>query len=558
MKPTLLPSAALLVMSQLSAQDLRPDVLHLLRDSRTIDGTGNNLTHSTWGSADTAFTRWTLPAYADGVSTPSGGTRPNARAVSNTMCAQGTSRTNAAGASDMVWQWGQFLDHDIDETPLADPAEDFSIAVPTGDPEFDPTGTGTQTIRLSRSAGEISHGARQQINAITSFVDGSNVYGADAVRARELRVLDGTGKLKTSAGDLLPFNTAGLPNAPFNSSDFFLAGDVRANEQVALTAMHTLFVREHNFWAERIARLFTDRATNADVARTRRPGPRKRHSGHGYPRQLTGEEIYQAARAIVGAELQVITYHEFLPIVLGRGALTPYRGYRRAVDPSIANEFATASYRFGHTMLSPTLRRLGPDLQPIAAGDLPLQQGFFEPDEIVQHGIEPLLRGLATQRAQEIDTLVIDDVRNFLFGAPGAGGFDLASLNVQRGRDHGLDNYNQVRVGLGLRRRGSMREISSRRDVRQRLSATYGDVDQIDLWIGGLAEDPVPGALVGETLRTVLARQFQALRDGDRYYYANHLTRRLQRLVEQQSLARVIRRNTSIDRELPNDVWHAR
>ena len=231
--------------------------------------------------------------------------------------------------------------------------------------------------------------------------------------------------LKTSHGNLLPFNINELPNAPSaEAPNFFLAGDFRANEQTGLTAMHTLFVREHNYWAKVIAK------SNSS---------------------LDGDTIYEVARAIVGAEMQIITYQEFLPFLLGPKALPRYEGYKSEVNPSIANVFATASYRFGHTMLSSQLLRLDRRLKEIDEGHLDLASAFFNPNRIINEGgIDPVLRGLAHQPAQEIDTLLDDDVRNFLFGPPGAGGFDLAALNIQRGRDHGLPGYNEVRRNFDL------------------------------------------------------------------------------------------------------------
>ncbi|MCA8959003.1 MAG: peroxidase family protein [Planctomycetes bacterium] len=210
---------------------------------RSIDGFGNNPSSPEWGSAGIELRRVATIDYADGVSAPAGATRPSARAVSNGVHAQPGSTVNSAGASDFLWQWGQFLDHDIDLTPGADPAESLPIPVPTGDPFFDPLGTGTMVIGFDRSSHTVG-GVRQQLNHITSFIDASNVYGSDETRSLELRRLDGTGKLRTSAGELLPFDPA--------NPGFFLAGDVRANEQVGLTSMHTLFVREHNFWCDQI------------------------------------------------------------------------------------------------------------------------------------------------------------------------------------------------------------------------------------------------------------------------------------------------------------------
>jgi hypothetical protein len=257
--------------------------------------------------------------------------------------------------------------------------------------------------------------------------------------------------------------------------------------------------------------------------------------------------------------MQVITYREFLPALLGRDALAPYRGYRPDIDVSISNVFSTASFRFGHSALSPTLLRLDRRDGPIREGHLALRHAFFTPQRLIDEGgIEPLLRGLATQAHQAIDVFVVDDVRNFLFGPPGAGGFDLAALNIQRGRDHGLPGYNEVRRAFGLRPARGFRDISSSSEVSRRLQDAYGSVDNIDVWIGGLAEDPLRGALVGELLFRVMKSQFEALRDGDRFWYELVLTPEEIQQVENNRLSDIIRRNTDIGRELADDVFHVR
>jgi len=427
-----------------------------------------------------------------------------------------------------MWQWGQFLDHDIDLTPVVTPAERLDIAVPRGDLWFDPHSTGAESIPLARSLYTTVGGVRQQMNQITAFIDASTVYGSDAERANALRTLDGTGRLKTSAGNLLPFNEAGLPNAPSSTDAFFLAGDFRANEVPSLTAMHTLFVREHNYWARQI---------------------RRDHS------ELDGNEIYEQARAIVAGELQAITYREFLPVLLGPNALPRYAGYDSRVNPGIANEFATAAFRFGHSMLTGDIWRLDSRGRQIADGHLPMARAFFQPDEVVNHGIDSMLRGLAAQRSEEVDTLMVDGVRNFLFGEPGSGGFDLAALNIQRGRDHGLASYNQTRQDYGLRPARSFADVNPDPAVQANLADVYDSVDDIDLWVGGLAEPHRPGALVGETVGVILTEQFRRLRDGDRFWYQAYLPADMVDLVEAQTLARIIRRNTDIGRELPDNVW---
>lgn len=491
---------------------------------RSIDGSGNNLQNPEFGSTHIQLLRAAAAEYADGVSDPAGTDRPSARKISNVVAAQTTTQTNDRLLTDIVWLWGQFIDHDIDLTENADPAESFNIDVPAGDIFFDPEGSGDDVISLNRSnfdtdTGTSADNVRQQINEITAFLDGSVIYGSDEVRAAELREGVG-GRLKTSEGNLLPFNTAGLANAGGTSDSLFLAGDIRANENAALIAMHTLWVREHNFWAERLA--------------TEDPS-------------LSDEQLYQQAKAIVTGELQAITFNEFLPALLGENAISEYAGYQSSVNPGIANVFSTSAYRFGHSMLPTELLRLNNDGTIADEGNLPLQNAFFAIGEITGNGIESLLLGATEQLANEIDTQVVDDIRNFLFGPPGAGGFDLASLNIQRGRDHGLADYNDVREAYGLDRVTDFSEITSDTELAAKLQQLYGTVDNIDAWVGGLAEDHVPGSSLGELNHTIIADQFQRLRDGDRFWYQNVFSGRQLRMIENTSLADVIQRNTDIE-----------
>ncbi len=500
---------------------------------RSIDGSDNNLENLQIGAAQTQLTRIVPSDYDDGTLSLAGSLRPSARAISNIVVEQHESMPNPLKASDFLWQWGQFLDHDIDLTDGADPAEPANIAVPQGDIYFDPSNSGAEIIAFNRSIYDTSIGVdspRQQINEITAWIDASNVYGSNEQRAHALRTLAGDGKLKTSEGNLLPFNDTGLANAGGGSSSLFLAGDVRANEQVGLTAMHTLFMREHNRLADLIA--------------------------ENNPR-LSSDEIYQQARQLVGAEMQIITYREYLPALLGRGAIPRYQGYKPLVDGSIANSFSAAAYRYGHSALSNSLLRIDEFGEESIYGHLPLRNAFFNPTRIIDEGgIEPLLRGLASQVCQTVDAKVIDDVRNFLFGAPGAGGFDLAALNIQRGRDHGLPSYNDMREHLGFRRANNFSDISSDTDTQGRLAAAYSSVDDVDLWVGGLSEEPLPAAHVGPLFHAIIKDQFQALRDGDRYWYAKTLNAKQLEIVEGLRLSDIIRLNTSIGDEIQRDVFH--
>ncbi|QDV58067.1 peroxidase family protein [Rosistilla oblonga] len=489
-------------------------------DLRTIDGTQNNLQHNSgFGATGSQLLRLAPADYGDDYNTPAGSDRPSARTISNLVNDQVTDLPNDRDITDFLWVWGQFIDHDIDLSE-ADSGESFPIAIPQGDPFFDPDGTGTAMMPLDRSGYLLdADGVRQQYNAITSYIDASQIYGSDAETETRLRSFAG-GQL-TMPDQLLQME------ADAHGQLGFYSGDVRVGENIALTSMHTLFSREHN-------RIATELAASE-------------YQGHDLSDAAVDEEIFQRARAIVGAELQHITYDEFLPTLLGENALDAYAGYDAMVDPSIATEFSTAAFRFGHTTLSPELLRLDPDGNEIAAGNVSLRDAFFSADTLLESGIAPILQGAAAQVSQTIDPYVIDDVRNFLFSAPGQGGLDLASLNIQRGRDHGLSSYNDTREALGLGRIDCFEQISSDDEVIARLQSAYESVDDIDLWVGGLSEDHVADGNLGETFRTIIVDQFERLRDGDRYWYENALSATDLAMVKDTQLSDIIRRNTTAD-----------
>jgi hypothetical protein len=287
----------------------------------SIGGTGNNLINPAWGSAGIDLIRIAAAAYADGLSAPAGSSRPSARVISNALSdqtdpldpSQDLNVVNDMGLSDMIYVFGQFLDHDLDHTSPTS-GQSFDIAADQAGDPFNPPGS----IPFTRSEFDPTTGTtgpRQQINDVTSFLDGSMIYGSDAATALALRTLSG-GRLKTSPGNLLPLdNSTYFPNgAPTMANDanivpstqLFAAGDVRANENIELTAMQTLFVREHNRIAAQL------QAANPS---------------------WSDEQLYQQARRTVIAELQIITYTEWLPALLGPNALPAYTGYKPNVNP---------------------------------------------------------------------------------------------------------------------------------------------------------------------------------------------------------------------------------
>ncbi|NEQ11381.1 MAG: PEP-CTERM sorting domain-containing protein [Moorea sp. SIO4E2] len=525
---------------------------------RTINGFGNNLNDPTLGEAETPLLRLLTPAYEDGFNAPritgsTGNLLPNPRDISNTIVPQKELVPNFLNASDWIWQWGQFIDHDLDlnEGGLDRPREDFTpipinpIDIATG--LRDPLAPSIPLIRVPAAPGTGTGpgNPRQQINQLTSFIDGSQVYGSDPVRAEFLRTNDGSGKLKSQSingQELLPFNTGGFPNAnttpPISGEELFIAGDVRANEQIGLTAVHTLFVREHNRLAEELTEKI-DAGDPVILEKLHQSGLDK------------GDFIYESVRKVVGAQIQVITYNEFLPLFIGDSLLEDYSGYDPTVDPRISVEFANANFRVGHTLLSEELQRINNN--GTSLGSISLADAFFNPQEVIDNGVDSLFLGLASQVAQEVDNQLVDGVRNFL--APIAtGGFDLASINIARAREVGLPGYNQARVELGLDpvtgflTTDTELGITSNPEVAALFEKIYKSVEDVDFWIGGISEDSFNGGLVGELFNTVISDQFRRARDGDRFFFLNDLDHLLALAPDLEStrLSDIIRRNSTI------------
>ncbi|MCB0631262.1 MAG: peroxidase family protein [Saprospiraceae bacterium] len=507
------------------------------QEFRTFNGFYNNLDHPEYGGAGTLLPAVGTIGFGDNISSPAGADRPNPRLISNTLFQQNTLADDVRGLSAYTWAWGQFIDHDI--TLSEDhPVEKLDIAVPMFDAFFDPDGSGDVVIPMHRSAyapftGTSTDNPRRYINGITAFIDASGVYGSDMDRSLWLRSFE-NGKMRVSAGNLLPFNTTtgeladpvslqAPPMAmpiPFVKK-WFVAGDVRANENPFLTAIHTLFVREHNRLCDQL------KAAHPD---------------------WTDEMLFQQARKLVGGLLQAIVYEEWLP-ALGVH-LAPYSGYDSTVDPGILNVFNTAAYRYGHTTINSLLVRMDNDGNDHPMGDILLRDAYFNPGATTEvGGIDCYLMGMSTVVEQDFDCKVIDDLRNFLFGPPGAGGLDLVAMNINRGRDRGLPDYNTVRADLGLSLLTSFSEFTSDPLMNQSLEFIYkGKINSIDPWVGMLAENHMPDALFGLTAMTIIKQQFSALRRGDRFYYENDpdLSAEEKEWIKQTRLADVIRRNTSI------------
>lgn len=420
-------------------------------------------------------------------------TRPNARTISNTLSKQTVSTPSARGLSDLHWGWAQFLDHDMS---LSTTSASNGTAPITIEDANDPFGQGN-VIPFSRSNYEIN-GVREQINDVTAWIDGSQIYGSSLSRSQALRTNGGTGaKLLTSANNLLPYNTGGLTNqnnGPTPANQLFLAGDIRANENLLLTSLQTVFMREHNRLVDRIA--------------VQKPW-------------LTAQEQYNLARKLVGAEIQAITYNEFLPALMGSNAPTAQAYvYRPDEDGSITNSFSHAVYRFGHSAIGDSLLLANNNSQ--STGSLAFASAFFNPNQITTNPtlIDQVLMGASLQKSQEIDLKIADSVRNVMFGPPGSGGTDLMAMDIQRGRDHGIVDYNELRVAYSLPELASFNQLPTDATTRNALKTLYANnINNVDAIVAALAETHLPGSSLGPLTTAILANQFERSRDGDKFFY---------------------------------------
>lgn len=506
---------------------------------RTISGQCTSAFQSTWGESQRPQFSY-LQGHTSTL--PTGQLLKGAREISNILSDQKTDIFNSKGLNELFVFFGQFIDHNLVATPASD--ESLPIEVPAGDPKFS---EGTELPFKRSSRGFTGEGSNERpINTLSSALDLSAVYGVNDLRNTYLLARDSTGeltgKMKVSVGDLLPFNTGGFNNAPnSNSARFYLTGDHRANEHPALTSIHTIFVREHNRLVDVIRTSFPERVI----------------------RRIPPLKLYEWARQINIAQFQKIVYEEFLPAMFGR-KFPKYRGYRRFVDPTVSDIFAGAAYRVGHTMVGNVVSRRGPSgpLTPLTMGDVFFREFGLEDTAEVDN----IIRGAANQKSQEVDLLVHDVLRNMLFDkVPLEEGFDLVALNIQRGRDHALPTYNQIRGIFRLKKAKTFKQISSDPTVAKKLEQAYGEVDNVEAWPGLVAENKARRAGIGKTMLKVWEAEFLRLSLGDQFFYLRRrksIARRLELFLpgtikpifqKRKKLFReIITRNTGIkSSELP-------
>ena len=175
-------------------------------------------------------------------------------------------------------------------------------------------------------------------------------------------------------------------------------------------------------------------------------------------------------------------------------------------------------------------------------------ESFFKPQLLSSsEEVGYIMKGLASKRMQEIDTEVIDGLRNFLFkDVPNEQMRDLISINLQRSRDHGIADINSLRAEFGLKPYTSFSEVTKNKELVAKLQSLYAKVEDVDPFVLVLAEDHLPGTSMGETISRILVEQFTRLRDGDRFYFENKLPPEEVAEIKALKLSDIIKLNTQI------------
>lgn len=597
-------------------------------EAQSLNGVNNNPFSPAVGSVNTRYLRIGSARYADGLSQMVSG--PNARAVSNRIFNDiNINVFSNRGVTQWGNVWGQFVDHNIGHRDEAGTAA--NIPFDAADPMESFRNT-LGVVPFNRSVAAPGTGvsnARQQLNTENSFLDAEAVYGPSDSRLDWLRSGTVDGNPDNNAGTLLLSNNylpradqrGNASQAPIMAVDGRLlatpgkavvAGDVRANEQALLTSVQTLFAREHN----RIVAAL--------------------------PNSISQEDKFQLARAVVIAEIQYITYNEFLPAM--GVSLPSYQGYDPDLNPSTAQEFATVGYR-AHSIIhgemetttnisrysQATLDALaaqGVEVEPDGAEvDIAVPDNllFFNPNIVEQIQLGPIMAGITGESGYRNDETIDNQLRSILFRIPTSanpdcldgptlpecfsGVVDLGAIDLQRGRDHGMPSYNQMRNAYGLSSKTSFTAITGestdafpadplltpgneindpncldvvalfdiagnpttvaadnatrvvrRCTVAARLRALYGSVSNVDAFTGMLAEKQVAGSELGELQLATWKDQFGAARDGDRFFYLNDPLQSYIRnnfgIDSRRTLAQVIAANTDLPAaQLPANVF---
>ncbi|GMS90381.1 hypothetical protein PENTCL1PPCAC_12556, partial [Pristionchus entomophagus] len=513
-------AAALLVLAQLLHVGSGA-CLRRTEEEQRFDGYYNNVDNKDWGSVGSRLYRDSTTAnYYDGVYRIDE-SLPSARAISDLVFKGPSGIRNKRNMTTMLAFFSQVVAYEImHSTQISCPLEQIKIQVPKCDIVFDKECEGKTEIPFTRAkydkhTGHGFNSPREQVNERTSWIDASFLYSTQIPWIESMRSFS-NGTLKEGDPGYPPLNSLRIPvtNPPppqihrlMNPDRLFVLGDSRVNENPGLLSFGLVLFRWHNVQARRM------QAEHPD---------------------WTDEELFQAARRWVIATLQKIVMYDFVPALLGNpNAMAPYTKYMPEIPPTISHAFATCAFRFPHSIVPPAMllrRRDSKCAFRTEVGGFPalrLCQNWWNAQDIVQeYSVDEIILGMASQIAEAEDNIVVEDLRDYIFGPMHFTRLDVVSSSIMRGRDNGVPNYNALRRSFELPPRKwstiNPEMYESNPELFHNLSALYGDdISRLDAYVGGMLE--TDGFGPGELFSSIITNQFKRIRDSDRFWFENRL-----------------------------------
>jgi hypothetical protein len=448
---------------------------------RTPNAECNNIIHRSWGSRGDVFLRILDADYYDKLSEPrrASDSHPLPSPVSIVRKLQKSIDESISHPhiTAILPAWGQLLAYDLVDIMSPNSTEkccDKSKLDKGGNDEFTKCYVSTEDCKEyhrtipSNDISSCDFKQREQMNTASSFIDGSGLYG--------------------------------VTEADFHKLRKFSNGQVEANscapckEPGAVGQLHTLLLNEHNRIGQTLSKL--NPSWNDD-------------------------QLFFEARRAVTAQIQHITFNEFLPILLGLPITNKeelrllsgrhYNGYSSTNRAGIFNEVATGALPAFFTMLPPEMMDESVSAE-ILIGTPALMKTYLPVTNEKYHNWSPI------------------------------------ELAIQRGRDHGIPAYHKLlnlceaRLGLEKGKKltfADLQTVGISESDANLLSKIYTSAEDIDLLAGALTENPAPGTVFGPTISCLFAAQFANLRISDRFWYENDLPPSSLTLEQLQAVRRV-------------------
>ncbi|CAH0399112.1 unnamed protein product [Chilo suppressalis] len=345
----------------------------------------------------------------------------------------------------------------------------------------------------------------EQINFQTPILDLSTVYGEDEEALKKMRKYEhGLLKAEMRMNREVPLNETRdvcFQNRKDNPVCYKFGIPEIGNFDIRTTTFTIFYVKQHNRIAE--------------VLRDLNPC-------------WKDDKLFKVSRQINIASAANVFLYELLPLLLGyknmvdAELISEHVDYVTAYDddavPLIFAEYEIAR-RYFRTFLDGRIKKFSEKYH--YRGEFSYSDTLFRQEILeIDSNFEDINRGTFYQHAAKIDDIQDPDISEKFFGELQKAA-DLMAIDIQRGRDMGLQGYNGYRKLCGLKPAKEFEDLLDVMSVEkmETLKHLYHDIEDIDLLAGIMSENLLPGAFVGHTLFCIMARQVHLMRFADRFWF---------------------------------------